>query len=160
MQHITFRKLAQKDIDEAAKLIYDMHMMHLEEAGDFFDATFLKNIDLREKLKKFLANPEACVFIAECDGKIVGTASVEILKNEEKIYPFDKFGFYDDLTVDPDYRGRGMSHKLYELRAEFVKSKGVKVCKGEVYAFNVPVQGLLQKHGFQEVFKTYFKFLD
>ncbi len=61
------------------------------------------------------------IIVAVADGRIVGTASVVVMKQLR----WDK-SWLEDIVVDEAYRGRGIARKLMAMGIEYSRSKGYK----------------------------------
>jgi GNAT superfamily N-acetyltransferase len=71
--------------------------------------------------ERFLsAHPEGC-FVAEVDGKVVGTATTIVYEG--------RFAWISMVLVDPNYRGRGIGTRLLEKAIEHLDACGVATMK-------------------------------
>lgn len=62
-------------------------------------------------------------FVAESDGRVVGTASYIVHSPE--------LAETASLAVDPDYRGRGIGHRLQVARLEEMAERGIRTVRTE-----------------------------
>ena len=67
------------------------------------------------------------IIICEIDDKIVGTLTYFI--EHKFIHNFAKYGYIEDIFVDPDYQRRGIANKLIELALLCLKSDKCLKCK-------------------------------
>ncbi|MCB1176171.1 MAG: bifunctional GNAT family N-acetyltransferase/carbon-nitrogen hydrolase family protein, partial [Leptospiraceae bacterium] len=114
--------------------------------------------DERKYRMQLEAFPEG-QFLAEYEGKIIGYATSLIIQldNEDRPYTYPEltgsgtFSTHDpggdslygaDIAVDPEYRGMGVSKKLYELRKKLLTRYNLKrlVAYGRIPGFS-SVQG-------------------
>ncbi|MBZ5564427.1 MAG: GNAT family N-acetyltransferase [Acidobacteriia bacterium] len=71
--------------------------------------------------ERFLnASPDAC-FIAECEGRVVGTVTT--------ISYEDRFSWIGMVLVDPDFRGRGIGTRLLEKAISHLDARGIPTLK-------------------------------
>jgi mycothiol synthase len=83
-------------------------------------------------------------FIAELDGKPVGTVHAHVDKLRE-----EKKGFINDFCVIPEFRGRGVEEELAELAINELKTREMRIVQTWTdYERNDRVK-LLEKHGFK-----------
>lgn len=85
-------------------------------------------------------------FIAELDGKPVGTVHAHVDKMRE-----EKRGFINDFCVIPEFRGRGVEEKLAELTMKELEKRGMNVIQAWTDYERNDRKELLEKYGFKPV---------
>lgn len=89
------------------------------------------------------------VYLAEEDGKIIGSAACSVhnaLVNGKE----EKAGYVFQTFVDPDYRGKHIAGKMYEVREEYLKQKGAALVYSITMEGNLPSIHHLNRQGFQQ----------
>lgn len=85
-------------------------------------------------------------FIAELDGKPVGTVHAHVDKLRE-----EKRGFINDFCVIPEFRGRGVEEKLAELTINELEKRGMNVIQTWTDYERNDRREFLEKYGFKVV---------
>lgn len=97
------------------------------------------NIDA-EDYTTFIDNPQKVIFFADVDGKSVG---------QIKMVPWwNKFAYVEELTVDTDFRYKGVGQALLTRGIEWAKGQGFPGVMLETQDNNVPACMLYEKCGF------------
>jgi ribosomal protein S18 acetylase RimI-like enzyme len=82
----------------------------------------------------------ATVFFAEVDGKLAGR--IKMMKW------WNRFGYVEDIVVNPEYRGVGIGRKLLERGIKWARGQGYPGVMLETQDNNVPACMLYQSCGF------------
>ena len=77
-------------------------------------------------------------FIAESEGRVVGSAHVSI-----SVYKIAEMGF----TVAPDHRGKGLGQDLFQRASTWAMMKGAKVLYTQCLSQNQVMQHIAKKNG-------------
>jgi ribosomal protein S18 acetylase RimI-like enzyme len=97
------------------------------------------NVD-PEDYTTFIDNPQKVIFFADVDGKPVG---------QIKMVPWwNKFTYIEELTVDTEFRGRGIGRALLARAIDWAKRQGFPGVTLETQDNNVPACMLYEKSGF------------
>jgi len=97
------------------------------------------NVDA-EDYTTFIDNPEKVIFFADVDGKPVG---------QIKMVPWwNKFTYVEELTVDTEFRRRGVGRTLLNRAIEWAKQQHFPGVTLETQDNNVPACKLYEKCGF------------
>jgi GNAT superfamily N-acetyltransferase len=67
------------------------------------------------------------IIVCETDDKIVATLTYFI--EHKFIHNFSKYGYIEDIFVDPEYQRRGIAKKIIELATLCLKSENCLKCK-------------------------------
>ena len=93
----------------------------------------------REHFQHEIAALYSFPFIAECAGMIVGYVCLMSLFEEAQIL---------DITVAPEWRGKGVARVLMDHAIQMAREKGAEVLTLEVRASNVAAITLYERCGF------------
>jgi N-acetylglutamate synthase-like GNAT family acetyltransferase len=88
------------------------------------------------------------VYLAEEDGRIIGSAACS-LHNVLVNGKAEKAGYVFQTFVDPDYRGRHIAGKMYEVREEYLIQKRAALVYSITMEGNLPSIHHLTRQGFQ-----------
>ncbi len=86
-------------------------------------------------------NPASRSWVAELDGKVVGTIVVWLLVDEAHVAT---------LATHPDYRRQGIAQSLLAHALRHVMQEGVRSSFLEVRASNLAAQEMYRKFGYEE----------
>ena len=93
-----------------------------------------------EDYTTFIDNPQKVIFFADVDGKPAG---------QIKLVPWwNKFGYVEELVVDPEFRGQGVGHALMARAIEWAKGQNLPGLTLETQDNNVPACKFYEKCGF------------
>lgn len=85
--------------------------------------------------ERFLrASPEGC-FVAEVDGKVVGTATTMVYEG--------RLAWIGMVLVDPDYRGRGIGTELLEKTIDYLDARRIPTMKLDATPQGKPIYARL-----------------
>lgn len=93
-------------------------------------------------LDYYFSDGEDWICVAEIDGSIVGFLSIEVHRGQEN------YLYYDDFSVNSDYRGKGIGTALMNRAEEYCKSIGFAMVILHVEERNVPARIFYEKRGF------------
>ena len=97
------------------------------------------NVD-PENYTTFIDNPQKVIFFADVDGKPVG---------QIKMVPWwNKFAYVEELSVDTEFRGKGLGRALLARAIDWAKRQGFPGVTLETQDNNVPACMLYEKSGF------------
>ncbi len=99
-----------------------------------------------EGMLKKIKKDDASYIIAECDGTVIGTSSIE-RRWEEVHKHVGNFG----IAILNEYHGKKIGTKLMQLIEREAKKMNIEIMHFSVYATNSVAQGLYRKMGFVEV---------
>jgi N-acetylglutamate synthase-like GNAT family acetyltransferase len=88
------------------------------------------------------------VYAAEEEGRIIGSAACSV-HNASINGKLEKAGYVFQTFIDPDYRGRHIAGKLYEVREEYLKQKGAALVYTITMEGNLPSIHHVIRQGFQ-----------
>ena len=146
---------------EAASSDAKKMLVHISTVGGETDNlsygkdTFLISEEKEAKfIDRFQKSKTDTMFVAECDGKIVGNAIVER----------NRIGRYShraeiSITVLRDFWGQGIGSRLMEMMLEFARRSGIEILYLEARSDNARAISLYEKFGFKTVgvYERFFK---
>jgi len=109
---------------------------------------FYKEYGVSKKTKEFIFSEfkeylRYAIFIAKEEGKIIGYLCGIIEEN-----PYEIYGNMGEAFVKKEYRNKGISTKLKDKFLDFLKNKGINLCRLDVNPDN-PAQDVYKKWGFK-----------
>jgi RimJ/RimL family protein N-acetyltransferase len=116
------------------------------EPGDFLLTTdvWRSASEERRYLRGARRHPDAAVFVAEDDGRIVARLSVS-----RDIHPASPHVADLGLMVAADHRRRGIGRALLARAVEWAREAGVRKLELHVFPWNEPAIGLYEAFGFE-----------
>jgi RimJ/RimL family protein N-acetyltransferase len=115
---------------------------------------------LQASVERRLRDGALC--LAALDGRTVagfnlvsfGRTRIDLIEAERS---FRKHAWSEQITVNPDYRGRGIASELrYRIFAE-LKARGIAKFYGGALALNEPSLKLARKVGFREIAEVRYR---
>nr|WP_298929892.1 GNAT family N-acetyltransferase [uncultured Allomuricauda sp.] len=132
-----FRKAILRDIPNLAKLFEEYRVFYGEESNLELAASFIG-----QRIK----NGESIVFIGEnADNQIVGFAQLYPLFSSTRL---KKIWLLNDLFVDSNFRGRGISKNLLDCAKDLCRETGACELTLETQRNNIIANRLYKKTGF------------
>lgn len=115
-----------------------------------FDVTLQEGDLIYYDLKELIESDNSELLVLEMDGRLVGCGYAQIrpAKTYLRYKAYAHLGF---MFVLPAYRGRGLNQQLIEGLMGWVKSKGVKEVRLEVYTENHAAVRAYEKAGFKQI---------
>ena len=129
--------------DDAAALRAYLEKMLAEDLPGMFRRSVPTLEEERDFIRSFVTSPNGTLLIAEVDGSPVGLTHLIGESRFEEAH-VGTFG----LSVDADWRGRGIGSDLIEALAEWALAHGVTRIQGNVFATNPRALELYERHGF------------
>lgn len=109
MNKLNYRKAHIEDIEQ----IRDLHVRACGQYADVLSpdnwARMLNNLEDLKGLRDLMQN--SFTYVCEADRKIIGAVSLVHRGNPTDIFMKD-WSYIRNLSVDPEYRGRGVAKKL------------------------------------------------
>ncbi len=100
--------------------------------------------DERRYLKTVQRHPDAAVFVAEDDGRLVGRLSLS-----RDPHPASRHVADLGLMVDAAYRRRGIGRTLLEEAVVWARTAGIRKLELHVFPWNEPALRLYESFGFE-----------
>jgi RimJ/RimL family protein N-acetyltransferase len=100
--------------------------------------------DERRYLRSVLRHPDAAVFVAEADGRVVGRLSLS-----RDPHPASRHVADVGLMVAAAHRGRGIGKRLLEAATDWSRRSGITKLELHVFPWNEAALGLYESFGFE-----------
>lgn len=115
-----------------------------------FDVTLEEGDLIYYDLKELIERDNSELLVLEKDGKLVGCgyAQIRAAKTYLRYKEYAHLGF---MYVQPEYRGQGLNQRLIEGLKAWVRLKGVKEVRLEVYTENNAAVRAYEKAGFKQL---------
>jgi ribosomal protein S18 acetylase RimI-like enzyme len=147
---INIREIKEKDWIEIKKMMADLHKYESQ-----YDPRYSVDKETGEILGKWidseLKNKKGIIFIAEENKELLGFACGWIDKKSIHLYTEKAEGYFCDLYVKENHRGKGVGKRLAEALMDFFKKNKVKFVTVETHARNETSQKLYKSLGFKKV---------
>lgn len=118
-----------------------------------FDVT-LQNGDLiYYNLKELIERDDSALQVLEIDGKLVGCGYAQI-RPAKPYLTHKEYAHLGFMFVLPAYRGQGLNQQLITSLMVWIKSKGVKEIRLDVYTENSAAVKAYEKVGFKQILTT------
>lgn len=145
MDELIIRKAEEKDIEEIARLLYQVQGVHAEARPDLFKSGTRKYTD--NELKQIMQDSTKPIFVAEKDGTIKGYAFCIVTMIHGHTLQTIKNLYIDDLCVDENGRGEHVGKRLYSHVMSYAKEIGCYNVTLNVYADNKNALAFYEKIG-------------
>ena len=141
------RKATTHDIPEIAKLLYQVHDVHVEGRSDLFKKGSRKYTD--EALEKYIHDEKKVIFLAIGEENRTLGHIFCVLKNIEENDSLQKVKtlFIDDFCVDKNSRSGNIGKQLYDFVENYAKEIGCYNLTLDVYSFNERAIAFYEKCG-------------
>ena len=139
---IVIRKAVNKDID-----ILHAFELGIIETERPLEPTLRRDPYHYYNLPKMLEDENATVYVAEVNGRIVGSGNVAI-KQSKHYNNISHYAYIGLIYVVPEYRGKNIVHLLMDNIKEWSKSKGITDMRLMVYDKNTVAVKSYEKYGF------------
>ncbi len=90
----------------------------------------------------------ACVLVAETEGKLVG-GGYALIKKAKPYQVFTEFAYLGFMFIDPAFRGRGLNQLVASRLVTWATERGITEVKLNVYAENTAAIRAYEKAGFK-----------
>ena len=138
-----------------------MWLEHAQAEPRMLNYDYIANEDVESYLRDCMADPRQAFFVAVDGETVVGTARASIKPVDELgMYNFDRYVYFDDLAVTPDYRRQGIAARLTDARINFAQEQGIHVCQSKVYQYNRAGRAAAESAGFEPAYTYYYKYLE
>ena len=145
---ITIRNAELSDTEDLARLYLQFWKSHKKSDPllEFKERLTLKNqiTASRKDIKK----RNNYIFVAVKNDEVIGFIEFFIKKND-KCFKIKQYGYLNSAVTLNGYRKGGIARKLYLTAAKFLKLKGIKYIKTNVYKSNKVALKAWKKIGFE-----------
>lgn len=112
-----------------------------------FEAGPAASTAMEEWIRANASNPEACVLLAEEEGRPIAYVLALVLENPP-VLAVRRYAFVSELAVTADARRRGIGTRLLDAVHAWCAGKGVNVAEVNVAAGNPAAQAFWKKRGY------------
>lgn len=133
MLDITVRKILESDIDTG----------FLESLDSLRKSSDLDKNKAKQILKKISQSPDHIIFVADYQGKIIG--STTLLIEQKFIHDGGKVGHIEDVVVSKEFQSKGVGVIIIKAVLEYAKSQG---CYKTILDCDDTVRPFYEKLGF------------
>jgi ribosomal protein S18 acetylase RimI-like enzyme len=154
MEKVHIRKATKKDLIDVVELASQLYETEQQFDSNIRDG-YYKTKEGRKELLKDIKNKERIFLIAIYKNDICGFIDGYIY-NKEKVYK-EKVAYLDRISVDNDYKGKGIGTNLIEAFEREVKIKEAKFIKLNAFHNNIPATSFYKKTGFYDYSTFYMK---
>lgn len=133
MSDITVRKILESDID----------IGFLESLDSLRKSSDLDKNKAKQILKKISQSPDHIIFVADYQGKIIG--STTLLIEQKFIHDGGKVGHIEDVVVSKEFQSKGVGVIIIKAVLEYAKSQG---CYKTILDCDDTVRPFYEKLGF------------
>ncbi len=148
MDNCTIRRAVPQDMDALTELWEEMMRFH---AG--LDARIRPAPDgthpWREYMQNLLEQEDACVLVAEAEGRAVGYI-VGYMQTPPPVFRPSRYGYVSDICVAADARRRGIGRALFEHLIAWFQEQEADHVELSVAARNTAAQAFWRKMGCQD----------
>ncbi|MEK6983068.1 MAG: GNAT family N-acetyltransferase [Nanoarchaeota archaeon] len=141
-------KTKLSDAEDLAKLYFQFWEPH-KKVDPLLE--FEKKMTLKNQIKfakKDIKKASNHILVADRNGKVIGFIEFFVKKNES-CFKIKKYGYLNSATTDKHYRGKGIAKALTNGALKFLKKKGIKYAKTNVYDANKLAMKVWIKLGFK-----------
>ena len=139
---IVIRKAIQNDID----ILHEFELGIIETERPM-DPTLRRDAYHYYNLPEMLEDENAAVYVAEVNGKIVGSSNVAV-KESKHYNNISHYSYIGLIYIVPEYRGKNIVHQLMDVIKEWSLSKGINEMRLMVYDKNTSAVKSYKKYGF------------
>lgn len=154
---VSIRVAARDDYEALCGLFEQMDSLHEQALPGIFKAPD-GPARSREYVSRLMRNRRGALFVAESDGRVIGTVNVA-LQDAPDIPAFvpRRFAVVGDLIVERGCRRRGIARGLLEKAQEWAKAQGVEQIELNVWEFNEAAIGCYQSLGYSSLSRRMYK---
>jgi ribosomal protein S18 acetylase RimI-like enzyme len=133
-------------IGRLGALLVEVH--HDFDPQRFLPATERTQSGYGSFLQSQLDSPDAAIFIAEDDGRVIGYGFTAV-EGYDYVSLRGPAGIVHDILVDPGHRGRGAGRRLMDAMLDWLRSRGVPRVVLSTAERNEAAQRLFASLGFR-----------
>ena len=115
-----------------------------------FDVTLQEGDLIYYDLKELIERDNSELLVLETDGMLVGCGYAQI-RTAKTYLRYKEYAHLGFMFVLPEYRGRGLNQQLIEGLKTWVRLKGVREVRLEVYTENNAAVRAYEKVGFKQL---------
>lgn len=137
MEAPAIRPAAEQDIDGLVSLYIEFHEFHVLgvpnrlRKPDAYDETMLRNT-----LRELVQRDDAQIFVADCEGTLVGLAEVYLRQDESHALTVaHRYGYLQSLLISAPFRKRGLGKQLVTAAHQWARERNATEMQVEIWEF-------------------------
>lgn len=141
------RKAKLSDAKDLAKLYLQFWSAHkkIDPLLELKKKLTIKNQIIAAK--KDIQKKNNYIFVAVNNSQVIGFIEFFFKKND-KIFNINEYGYLNTAVTHKRYRKQGVAKKLYSAAANYLKKKGIKYIKTNIYLSNEQALNTWKNIGF------------
>ena len=151
---IEIRKAKLKDIDNVSNLFLEAYETQVNIVKKYCPQ-HLKDMIIksentkifRDLIKKKIYSKRSMLYVSEDNGKLFGFILFSIEKNS-LINKLEKFGRINNIYINTEYQGKGISNKFKDIAFNWFRNKGINRFQLFVFQDNSHARKVYEKWGF------------
>lgn len=154
METLTIRPATLEDYDAVCTLFESVDQFHADALPDVFQRAE-KPARTHEWFAQIDENPDACMFVAEFQGTIVGMALCTVRSSPAfPLFVQRRYGHINELVIREPFQRRGIGQRLMQRIHEWIQDQGITEIELDVYEFNAPARTLYEHLGYETMRRT------
>ncbi len=157
LKDLTIRKATENDFDSILNLASQLYKTEQPFDRNIKDG-YYQTVTGRKELLKSIKSRKRIFLVAMIKNNVVGYVNGYIYDKED-VY-IKKVAYLDQISVDKNYKQKGIGTKLIDEFTNKVKKKGAEYIKLNAFEDNEPAIKLYGKKGFDKYSIFYMKKVD
>lgn len=141
------RKAVQSDIEQLAKIAFELHELHVK--NDPTDFRSMPQEYFNERLSEYFDGEDKSILVND-DGGVNAYAAVKIINIDEPTKYPRRVCMIDCFAVKESFRRRGIGKSLMEFVSEYAKEQGCTDLRLGVKSFNENAYNFYKSVGFNK----------
>jgi ribosomal protein S18 acetylase RimI-like enzyme len=148
---MVLRPATDADLPELLGLNASTQELHAREVPTHFKMPSA-DAGCAEMLRKMLAEPTACLVVAEEGEAVIGYFfAQEVAREESWVRPALRHFILEHIAVNSPFRRRGIGQALIERFFDEAKLRGIAQAGLSCWSFNGEANRFFRRHGFTEL---------
>jgi len=145
---INIRLATSSDIEPLIYLNYEVQSLHIDIAPSVFCE--VKEDELSKWFEEQVEDDNTQLYIAENSRKILGYLILKVINRPSNPFMLEQhFAYIDHMSVDSEYRGKGIGRKLISSAVDFAKDCEIGHIELDVWSKNINAKNAYKQIGFQ-----------
>ncbi len=157
MTAVTVRLATEADLHGLADVVAEGHAIHAAALPDVFRVTpgAFSSAEFRASMAAILARDDDALFVAECDGQIVGTIRATLRVTPESAFMCaERVACVSNLAVLARHAGAGIGRALIEAATRWARDHDSGAVELDVFEFNRGAIAMYEHLGFTTLRRT------
>jgi ribosomal protein S18 acetylase RimI-like enzyme len=156
---VSIRVAARDDYEALCGLFKQMDSLHEQALPGIFRAPE-GPARSREHISRLMRNKRGTLFVAESDGRVIGTVNVALQDAPDiPVFRPRRFAVVGELVVDQACRRRGVARMLLKKADKWAKAQGAERIELNVWEFNEAAIRCHQSLGYSTLSRRMYKAL-